>query len=228
MNIQLPFVGVIIGKAGSGKSTLTKYLLYNQQCKGFYEQFSIVMCFCKTKFNHAYDWLPNQWVHGGYNKKAIKNIMRTQRKIREQNLEPLPVCLIFDDCLNPKDYQSRLFLDLVANRRHYNISIIFSAQYLNREIPTLMRENTDLIFLFKQFSDNSLKGAYNAFGNLSFNDYYEFMRYMKRLKKYQFVKIDTRTESFDDSRHISCTPKDIPTPRVRYLDSIPLEALREI
>ncbi len=227
MNIQLPFVAVIVGKAGSGKSTLTKYLMHNQQCQKFYNRFEIILVFCKTTFNHAYDFVPSEWVHSGFNKKAIKNMMKVQANIREQELMPLPVLIVFDDCLSPKHYQSRLFLDLVANRRHFNISIVFNTQYLNREVPTLLRENTDLIFLFKQFSENSLKGAHAAFGNLCFNNYHEFHSYMKRLNKYDFVKIDTRTDKPNEFKCIMRTPADIPDPDIEYLAEIPLEVLQE-
>jgi len=228
MDIALPFVSVVVGKAGSGKSNLTRYLMYNQQCREFYNRFEIILVFCKTKFNHSYDFVPDEWLHGGYNRKAIKNIMKVQSNIREQGLKPLPVLLVFDDCLNPGSFKSSLFLDLIANRRHFNISVIMNTQYLNTQVPTLLRENTDLIFLFKQFSEPSLKGAFSAFGSLSFDSYYEFQRYMKRLKKYQFVKIDTRTDNFNEMKSIATTPiMDNVTPDIDYLAEIPIEVLQE-
>lgn len=227
MNIQTPYVSVIVGKAGSGKTTLVKYLIYCQQNKPVYERFEIILVFTKTSFNQAYHWIPNEWVHCKYNPRAIKKLMRIQSSIRDQGLEPLPVCLIFDDCLSSKQYQSDFFTDLIANRRHFNISMLFCTQYLARQVPTIMRENTDLAFIFKQFSANSLNGCYNAWGSLCTNNQYEFERIMKQITKYQFLCLDTRTDNETQTKIIGYCPKEIPAPPIEYLNEIPLQALRK-
>ena len=224
MEIKTPFVATIVGKPGSGKSHLLKYILYNQQCLDFYERFEIILVFCKTKFNHSYDWVPDEWVHSGYSARAIKNIMRIQASIREQGLEPLPVALIFVDCLDAKLFNSQLFKDLIYNRRHYNISMILTTQYLLGNVSTSQRENSDLVFIFKQFSANSIDGCYNAFGNLYFRDRNEFEQYMKRLDSHKFLMIDTRA----NQKTVTCCPPDIPDPMIEPLATIPLAQLRSI
>ncbi len=228
MEIQTPYVATIIGKVDSGKSTVVKYLIYNHQAKPFYERFEIIMVCSKTKFNHAYDFVPKEWVHSRYNKRAISNLMKIQASARDQGFEPLPACIIFDDCLNAGHYKTEFFTDLVSNRRHYNISIIFCTQFLNTQIPTLMRENSDLVFVFKQFTKPSLKGVYDAWGILYFDGWYEYLSWMKDLKRYCFILIDTREEDLEKSKSIARCPAEIPTPKVRYIRQIPLEKLRTV
>ena len=39
--------------------------------KDLYKRFSYGLVFCKTAFNHAYDYMPNQWVYHNYNPEAL-------------------------------------------------------------------------------------------------------------------------------------------------------------
>lgn len=220
MEIKTPFVGTIVGKPGSGKSHLVRYICHTMQCKKKKDRFSIIVVFTKTKFNNAYDWVPDQWVHENYSKKVLSRIMRLQKRIRENGLTPPHLLLIFDDCLNNKAYQQQIFSDLIYNRRHYNISILFCTQYLAGTVPTFMREGTDLAFIFKQFSKNSLDGVFNSWGHLSFGNYYAFQNYMNALEKYDFITIDTRTDNVDEQKNIMRCPETIPAPRVKYLRKI--------
>lgn len=218
MDISVPFVSLAIGKAGSGKSNLIKYILAHFQTTN---TFKIVLVFSKTAFNDAYDYVPVQWVHTGYNQNAIKNIMNIQARVKSAGFEPVNVLLVFDDCLSTSVYNSEFFTDLIANRRHYNISIIFATQYINRQVPTIMRENTDLVHCFKQHSRNSLDAIFSAWG-VCFNDVNEFNSIMKNLERFQFLEIDIR--KYDNNKRVMITPRpeSIPSPKVIYSRTYPM------
>ena len=86
--------------------------------------------------------------------------MKIQKRNREKN-NPCNVLLIFDDIFGSIN-NSKVFKDLVSTYRHYNISIIFSAQYVSGSV-TYLREISNYIILFNQRTQSALKLAYESY-----------------------------------------------------------------
>lgn len=220
MNLKPPYIALLPAKPGSGKSHAIRYLLAEQQEKPFGERWEIVIVFSKTKFNDSYSYLPDSWIHQNYKESVIKTLMKIQAQCRKQNRKQLSILIIFDDCLNNQVYQNSTFQDLIANHRHFNFSIIFATQYLNRTTPIILRESTSYVLCFKQFGKNSQDAIYSAWGSL-YMTRDEFNEKMKQLGDHKFLMINLRT---DDIRFMKC-PANIIEPCVPYLPNIVIDAL---
>ena len=223
MNNQLPFVSCIFGKAGSGKSTLINYLLHDiQSNEDAYSRFERALVFTKTKFNHAYNFIPNQWVNAEYDENKLKALMNLLGSIRARGKMPRPTLILFDDCVEPSMFRKGVFRDLIYNRRHYNISVVLAFQYMMGNSPTFLRENCDFVCVFKQFSENSIKGIYSAFG-FCFESEQEYLQQMRDLPKYHFIYIDSR----ENTSAIMIAPENVPTPEFSYSRTVSLSSLRD-
>ena len=89
--------------------------------------------------------------------------MSVQKAIRVKVYSPPHAFVVFDDCLEAKQFSSDLFKDLIQNYRHYNISPIISTQYINR-CEVVNREFASHVIIFKQYSKNAIESIYNSFG----------------------------------------------------------------
>ena len=104
MNIDLPAILLACGKPKSGKSHLIKYFMYTHRK---YYDYGIV--FTKTKFNNAYDYIPDLFVHPNYDEKKLKNLMKLQANLINKGIKK-KCFVIFDDCLT-SEFNKKLFSD---------------------------------------------------------------------------------------------------------------------
>ena len=190
--IKLPFIVNIAGHCGSGKSYFIKYLI--QSLRG---EFNCIAVFSNTAaFTEDYDFLKEL---DGPDLKTlimsslvaddvIKKIMAIQKRNRQAN-KKRNVLVIFDDIFSSiKD--SKIFKDLVSTFRHYNISIIFSAQYITAS-ASYLREISNYIVIFHQRTMASLKICYENYFIADYENFGAFKQdFAKKLQKYHFYFID--------------------------------------
>ena len=219
---------IICGKPRTGKSHLIKYILYLFTCKkGLYERLSYGLVFTKTKFNHAYDYIPHSRVYDHYDPEALKQLMDIQSSIREQGYIPPYAFVVFDDCLGAFQFKSDLFKDLISNYRHYNIVPIISSQFITR-IETVNRECVSHACIFRQYSKNAIRSCYESFGQ-RFDKESEFKEYMlKNTGSYKFILVNNESMSDDINSvyRVLKAPARIPDPHMPYNQSIDLSELK--
>lgn len=202
--VELPFIMNTVGFCGSGKSHMIKYLI-----KSLKPQLNCIMVISNTAaFTQDYDFLSElgikNYIFGSLDAEtAIKTLMKIQKRNREKN-NPCNVLLIFDDIFGSIN-NSKVFKDLVSTYRHYNISIIFSAQYVSGSV-TYLREISNYIILFNQRTQSALKLAYESYFAAEYESFGDFKNhFVKKLLPYHFYFINR----VNDSKTIMVAPSNV-------------------
>lgn len=190
--IKTPFIVNIAGHCGSGKSYFISYLV-----RSMAGSFNCICVFSNTaQFTDDYEFLKKiengdlrTFVKGSLEaEETIKKLMAIQKKNR-QNDNKRNVLIIFDDIFGSiKD--SKTFKDLVSTFRHYNISIVFSAQYITAS-ASYLREISNYIVIFHQRTLNALKICYENYFIADYESFNLFKQdFAKKLQKFYFYFID--------------------------------------
>lgn len=203
-------LNIIIGKPHSGKSHLIRYLV-REIC--FNNNIDIVILFSKSSHTPQYDYICREWQHPTFNTDKLQQIFDMQRSLQQQGLQPFNILLIFDDCIDKKN-QTQLFLDTINNHRHLNITIIYSLQYMLGNINCNFREVVNKAFIFRQDSDNAIKGANKTFLPWLARDEYDEINYS--LPDYHFVLVNKDEMAYD----ICIAPAQTPSYFIEYKDTI--------
>ena len=182
MNLIHPFSMVINGACKSGKSYLIKYLISTYK-----NQFDHCIIFSNTaKMNKEYNHL------GKLIKLNIFNYNNIEQKLTyflnaKTVIKDEKILMIFDDIGGGLKLNSNLIFHLFSMYRHYNISVIYSIQYITK-CPTVLRELGEYICVFKQNSLNAKKHCHDwYFNDLTMNEYSNMNT---KLPQYAFFYID--------------------------------------
>lgn len=142
---------LVLGKPGSGKTSLITGMLKSRKL-------------LKKVYNHIYLFCPKnsrESIKGSFWEKKLpedqlidnldfENLKNVYDNIREYSSEKESTLLILDDVqanLKNRDVQ-RLFLNMVANRRHLRLSVFLLCQNYT-SIPKPVRLNLTNLFVFK-------------------------------------------------------------------------------
>jgi hypothetical protein len=164
--IKPPFSMIIVGGAGSGKSSL----LYTLLSKTYRKFFDVIYIFNRCRDSDDVwrglegEKRPVVEIHNDYLDEevaeVIKEIEEVQEEQREMKKRPVNVLFVFDDCLYSgvikKGGQKSSFNELIINRRHLNASVIFTAQnYMGLE-PGMRTNNVSAVAIMG-LNDRELK-----------------------------------------------------------------------
>lgn len=171
----------MIAKRGSGKSFLTRELLFHKR------HIPTTIAISKTeRLNRFYgDFVPDIFIYENYSNELLSKIYSRQSKIFEDNEKRIKdgkkpkddrMMLIMDDCMSSKGswVKEEPILELFFNGRHHHLSFILTMQY-SLGIPPEMRSNFDYIFLLAEDFTNNRKRLYEHYAGMfpdfaSFND----------------------------------------------------------
>lgn len=210
-----PSCSILVGKPESGKSSLLKYLLYEL---GLSCDIHLLILFSRTSRTQQYDYIPDVRQYPAINMRLIKNIMINQKAIAQKNGGKMPnIVLVFDDGIDKKTF-TQDFMNLINSHRHYNISVIFSIQYLLGNISTNFREVANHCYVFKVSTEVAIKGNYSAFFQgcgISLGDY---TKMNAELNDHEFWYINKRSGTF--KKMIGPNPKDLPNFRFKYIEKV--------
>jgi len=171
----------MIAKRGSGKSFVTRELLFHKR------HLPRSVAISKTeKLNKFFgEFIPDIYIYENYSSELLNKIFANQRQIIEDNEERHKegkrpkdprLMLVMDDCMSSKGswVKEEPIQELFYNGRHYGVSFILTLQY-SLGIPPEMRSNFDYIFLLAEDFTNNRKRLYEHYAGMfpdfaSFND----------------------------------------------------------
>jgi GTPase SAR1 family protein len=137
---------VIIGKPGTGKTTLITSLLYE---KSHIFPAGIAMSGTEDSNGHYSKIFPSTFVFNAFDKPVVDQFINRQ-KLAKQHLPNPWAILLLDDCTDdPKIFNDPMFLGLYKNGRHWKMFFILSLQY-SLDIKPAIRTNIDGTFILRE------------------------------------------------------------------------------
>lgn len=215
---KAPAIYLLVGKPASGKSHCLKGIVQSFQQR---KHFKFILAFVRTKFNHDYDYLPSEYVIDEYSDdKVLKHVEKMRTWIKNNpNKQMPPNAVIFDDLMGTIDWTRPEMISWTSTYRHTNTSIFYTSQYLlgSRSTSTALREMVNYAFLYNSKQKNSLKGYYEAFGQL-FPNYDSFCEHFQKITKvkYQCMFYDANCEELKENYKGYMAPADIPDFKLTY------------
>ena len=162
----------MIAKRASGKSFLTKEILYHKR------HLPTTVIISKTeKLNKFYgDFVPDIFIYNTFNSNILSRLYERQAKISEDNsarrkkgkrTKDDRIMLVMDDCMSSKGswVKDENILELFFNGRHHHISFILTMQF-SLGIPPEMRSNFDYIFLLAEDFISNRKRLYDHYAGM--------------------------------------------------------------
>jgi hypothetical protein len=186
---------VVLGKRHTGKSFLTKEILY------YHRDIPTGVVLSPTEnANHYYqDFVPKIFIHDEYNQAITANFMKRQKKmkqlIRQGDDIDNRAFIIFDDCLYDKSWKTDKFIrEIFFNGRHWSIFAGFLLQYPMGISPEL-RSNIDFVFIFRENVVANRKRLYEQYAGM-FPTFEMFCKVMDQCtENFECLVIDNTIQS---------------------------------
>jgi hypothetical protein len=186
----------VIGKPGTGKSSLIRSLLYEKS-----EIFPCGQIYSGTEdSNHAYGrFMPSTFIHNSFNQSAYMDFIRRQ-KIAKQYLEnPWSVCVWDDITEDERIFNLPLVKGTYKNGRHWKMLHLLSLQYA-LDIKPVIRTNIDGAFLLRETNKRNRKVLFENYAS-AIDDYSDFCSIFDQVTNdYTSLYIHNRVQSnsFED------------------------------
>jgi len=153
---------VIIGKPGTGKTTLITSLLYE---KKHIFPIGLAMSGTEDSNGHYKKIFPSSFVYDELDIPVINEFVKRQ-KIAKKHLSNPWAILLLDDCTDdPKLFSQPLFQGLYKNGRHWKMWFILSLQYC-MDIKPVIRTNVDGTFILREPSLKNRKALWENYGSI--------------------------------------------------------------
>jgi hypothetical protein len=156
-----------VSRKGGGKSTQIYNALDTSQKDGGYRKFynTIYICSPSMGSDNKMKRLVEEVQDDGnfydtLNNEILNEIIEKAKSTPDENS-----LLILDDCISllPKSTtKNAVFNGLVCNCRHLNMSIWITLQKL-KGVNSTIRNNTDMISMYKSYSNTELKSYFDEF-----------------------------------------------------------------
>lgn len=154
---------VVIGKAGTGKSTLIRYLLF---LKRSIIPVGVVVSGTEASSGFYSEVFPPLFIHDEYDEEIIQKFIKRQKYANEYIPNNPWAVLLLDDCTEDKKiFSSKWQQSLFKNGRHWKLFYILSLQH-STDIPPSIRTNVDGVFIFRETGENNLKNIYTNYAGV--------------------------------------------------------------
>lgn len=164
---------VIIGKPGTGKTTLITDLLYHK--KHIYPT-GLVFSGTEDSNGHYSQIFPSTFVYNKLDNEVLESFIKRQKLAKEHIPNPWSV-LLLDDCTDdPRIFNDPLFQGLFKNGRHWKMLFILSLQYC-LDIKPVIRTNVDGCFILRETNLKNRKSLWENYAGVipDFNQFCEIM-----------------------------------------------------
>mgnify|MGYP005623311987 FL=1 len=184
---------VVVGKPGTGKSTLIKGLLYAKK-----HIFPVGVAMSGSEdTNHAFaQIMPSTFVYNEYNEDKIKDFIKRQKMAKEYLPNPWAF-IILDDCTDdPRVFNKPLQNAMYKKGRHWSYMYILSLQYA-MDIKPQIRTNIDGIFILREPIESNREKLYRNYASI-IPTYQLFQQMMDELTEdFHAIYIHNATKSND-------------------------------
>ena len=153
---------VIIGKPGTGKTTLITSLLYE---KSHIFPVGVAMSGTEDSNGHYSKIFPSSFVFNSLDKPVIEQFISRQKLAKQHLPNPWGV-LLLDDCTDdPKLFNDPMFLGIFKNGRHWKMWFVLSLQYA-LDIKPAIRTNIDGTFILRETNLRNRKILHDNFAGV--------------------------------------------------------------
>lgn len=159
-------VVVLIGKRNTGKSFLTKHLLYNNR------SIPVGTVISGTEgANQFYSkMVPPVFIHDEYTPAITSNVLKRQKlvikKINQGHNIDGRAFFILDDCLYDNTWQKDINIrSCFMNGRHYKLMFILTMQFA-LGVPPNLRTNIDYVFILRENIWSNRKRLYDHYAGM--------------------------------------------------------------
>jgi hypothetical protein len=158
---------VMIGKRNTGKSFLTKDLLYHHQNIPA----GTVISPTENANKFYSNIIPPIFIHDEYQPKITNEFMKRQKQLKRRIVQgdsdiDNRAFLIMDDCLYDNDWKcDKTIREIFLNGRHWGIMFILSMQYAIGITP-ILRSNIDWVFILRENIVANRKKLYDNYAGM--------------------------------------------------------------
>lgn len=187
---------VIIGKPGTGKSTLISALLYAKR-----NIFPCGIVFSGTEDSTGFykKIIPNTFIYNKYDEEILENFIKRQKVAKKHLENPWALCLL-DDCTDaPGVFAKPLQQGIFKNSRHWKMWYILSLQYC-MDVRPVIRTNIDGTFILRETNLKNRKSLYENYAGVipSFNLFCTIMDQMTNDYTALYIHNMTNSNKLED------------------------------
>lgn len=187
---------VIIGKPGTGKSTLIASLLYSKR-----HIYPCGIVFSGTEDSSGFykKMFPSTFVFNKYDEEQLTSFVKRQKIARKHLENPWAVCLL-DDCTdNPSIFSKPLQQGIYKNSRHWKMWYILSLQYC-MDVKPVIRTNIDGTFILREPSLKNRRSLWENYAGIipDFNQFCDIMDQLTNDYTALYIHNATKSNKLED------------------------------